>query len=179
MSSNLAIRTALEEDMAQVHEIFQHNVINGTASWDLVPPDLAEMKRRRAVLLEAGFPYIVGLLDGRVVGYGYASPFRPRPGYRFVVEDSIYIHNEFTGRGFGNPLLQRLIDDCIALGKRQMLAIIGDSENLASIRLHERLGFTRVGLMSNIGWKFDRWLDCVVMQRPLGEGNETAPPPHR
>lgn len=177
MSDGLEIRSANENDMAAVQEIFAHHVTYGTASWDIDPPDLAEMRRRRERLMGEGFPYLVGLLDGQVAGYGYASDYRPRPGYRFVVEDSIYIHPDLTGRGLGRPLLQRVIDDCTAMGKRQMLAVIGDSENVASIRLHERLGFTRVALLEKIGWKFERWLDSVVMQRALGDSGDTPPAP--
>jgi phosphinothricin acetyltransferase len=175
MSEGLEIRGASADDMAAVREIFAHHVTHGTASWELEPPDLAEMKSRRARLTGAGLPFVVGLLDGRIAGYGYASPYRPRPGYRFVVEDSVYLHPELTGRGLGRPLLQRVIDDCTAMGKRQMLAVIGDAENLPSIRLHQRLGFKRVALLEKIGWKFGRWLDSVVMQRALGEGGESPP----
>jgi L-amino acid N-acyltransferase YncA len=175
MSEDVIIRPVEDRDMDAIAVIYDHHVRHGTASWELEPPDRAELVRRRDSVLTLGMPYIVAESAGQVVGYAYAGPYRPRPAYRFTVENSIYIDAGRTGQGLARPLLERLIDDCTAAGMRQMIAIIGDSDNYASIRFHEKMGFRKVGQIDRIGWKFGRWLDSVVMQRALGQGGDTPP----
>jgi phosphinothricin acetyltransferase len=150
-------------------------VLHGTATFELTPPDLAEMTQRFDALMDGGFPYFVADLDGRVVGYAYAGPYRPRPAYRFTVENSVYLEPEIHRRGIGLRLMQRLIGDCEARGFRQMIAVIGDSANDGSIGVHVRCGFQMIGTHPNVGFKFGRWLDTVMMQRALGEGASTVP----
>ena len=173
--SELVVRASTEADMARCAEIYAHHVLHGTASFEVDPPDLAEMQRRRAAVLEIGLPHLVAERAGRVVGYAYAGNWRPRLAYRFSVEDSIYIDKDAVGQGVGKALLPVLIDRCTALGKRQMVAVIGDSAQLPSIRLHAACGFEMVGTLKNIGFKFGRWLDSVLMQRPLGDGAQQPP----
>jgi len=163
------IRAATETDAPALAEIYAHYVHTSGATFELEPPDGAEMDRRRREIHAQGLPYLVAEIDGSVVGYAYASRFRPRIGYRFTLEDSVYIRHDCAGRGLGRLLLDELIDACEALGARQMVAVIGDSANVASIRLHERLGFRRVGVLDKVGWKFDRWFDAVLLQKELGE----------
>ena len=174
--TDLIVRASTEADMARCAEIYAHHVLHGTASFEIDPPDLAEMKRRRAGVLDLGLPHLVAERGGRVLGYAYAGNWRPRLAYRFSVEDSIYIDKDAVGQGVGKALLPVLIDRCTALGKRQMVAVIGDSAQAPSIRLHAACGFEMVGTLANIGFKFGRWLDSVLMQRPLGEGAATPPP---
>jgi phosphinothricin acetyltransferase len=156
-------------------EIYSHHVLHGTASFEVDPPDLAEMTKRRGAVLDLGLPHLVAERDGRVVGYAYAGNWRPRPAYKYSVEDSIYIDKDTVGQGVGRALLPALIDKCTALGKRQMVAVIGDSAQTASIRLHAACGFEMVGSLKNIGFKFGRWLDSVLMQRALGAGATKGP----
>jgi phosphinothricin acetyltransferase len=151
-------------------------VLHGTASFEIDPPDLVEMKKRRAAVLDLGLPHLVAERDGRVVGYAYAGNWRPRPAYRFSVEDSIYIDKDAVGQGVGRALLPALIEECANRGKRQMVAVIGDAAQAPSIRLHASCGFEMTGTLKSIGFKFGRWLDSVLMQRPLGPG-ATVPPP--
>jgi phosphinothricin acetyltransferase len=162
------LRRAAPADAAALAAIYGHHVRTGAATFELDPPDAAEMDRRRAGIETQGYPYLVAEADGAVVGYAYASRFRPRIGYRFTVEDSVYIHPAHMGRGIGRLLLARLIEECEALGCRQMVAVIGDSANTASLRLHQSFGFLRVGVLEKVGWKFERWFDAVLMQRALG-----------
>ena len=166
--SKLIVRASTEADVVRCAEIYAHHVLHGTASFEVDPPDLAEMKRRRAAVLDIGLPHLVAEREGRVMGYAYAGNWRPRPAYKFSVEDSIYIDNDATGQGVGKALLPVLIEQCTALGKKQMVAVIGDSASTPSIRLHAACGFRKVGTLENIGFKFGRWLDSVLMQRPLG-----------
>ena len=166
----LIVRASTEADIARCAEIYAHHVLHGTASFEVDPPDFAEMKKRRAAVLDLGLPHIVAERDGRVLGYAYAGSWRPRPAYKFSVEDSIYIDQDAVGQGVGRALLPVLIEQCTALGKRQMVAVIGDSAQTASIRLHASCGFETVGTLKNIGFKFGRWLDSVLMQRALGSG---------
>ena len=147
----------------------------GTASFELEPPDEAEMARRMQALLDGGFPYIVAEIDGALAGYAYAGPYRPRPAYRFSVEDSIYIDPDAQRSGVGRALLEHLIEECERRGFRQMIAVIGDSAQTPSIELHRALGFRMIGDVENVGYKFDRWLDSVLMQRALGPGATTKP----
>ena len=167
MSAGAKLRAAASEDAPALAEIYGHHVRTGAATFELDPPDAAEMERRRAGVIELGLPYLVAEVDGVVAGYAYASRFRPRIGYRFTVEDSVYIGRESMGRGLGRLLLGRLIEECAVAGARQMVAVIGDSANTPSIKLHESFGFRRVGVLTQVGWKFERWFDAVLMQREL------------
>jgi phosphinothricin acetyltransferase len=165
--SGLVVRASTEADVARCAEIYGHHVLHGTASFELEAPGLEEMARRRAAVLELGLPHLVAERAGRVVGYAYAGNWRPRPAYRFSVEDSIYIDKDAVGQGVGRALLPVLVEQCAKLGKKQMVAVIGDSAQTPSIRLHAACGFEMVGTLRNIGFKFGRWLDSVLMQRAL------------
>ena len=173
--SSPEIRPAIEADLAFVTEIYAHAVLHGTATFELTPPDLAEMTQRYRVLMDGTFPYLVAVLDGIVVGYAYAGAYRPRPAYRFTVENSIYLDPAIHRRGIGMKLMRRLIDDCETRGYRQMIAVIGDSANAGSIGMHRACGFQMIGTHPNVGLKFGRWLDTVMMQLALGEGATTIP----
>jgi phosphinothricin acetyltransferase len=180
MSGELVIRPSRDDDVAAIAAIYGHHVLHGVASFEEVPPTQEEMARRRAELIARDFPYFVaerpdGPNGGRVVGYSYAGPYRPRSGYRFSLEDSIYIDPGEVGRGIGRVLLARVIESATELGYRQMIAVIGGSETLPSIRLHAALGFTHVGVLRGIGFKFGRWVDTVLMQRALGPGDAILP----
>src|SRR3981081_1906389 len=175
--SSLEIRPAAAADLPAITEIYEHAVRYGTATFELIPPDLAEMTRRFGVRVEGGFPYFVAALDGRVIGYAYAGAYRPRPAYRFTVENSVYLEPAIHRRGIGLQLLERLITECEARGYRQMIAVIGDSANAGSIGVHTKTGFQMIGTHPNVGLKFGRWLDTVMMQRALGEGASTVPSP--
>jgi L-amino acid N-acyltransferase YncA len=170
-----AIRTATPADIPEIARIYGHAVRTGTASFELEPPDEAEMARRHRALLDGGFPYIVAVIDGTVAGYAYAGPYRTRPAYRFSVEDSIYIDPAAQRRGLGRILLDRLVVESEMRGFRQMIAVIGDSAQTASIELHRAAGFRAIGTIENVGYKFGRWLDSVLMQRALGDGATTKP----
>jgi phosphinothricin acetyltransferase len=163
-----AVREARDEDMAAAQTIYAHHVLHGTASFEEEPPSLAEMTRRRGVVLEHGLPYLVAERDGQVVGYSYAMPYHPRSAYRFTIEDSIYIDHRLMRAGIGRALLSSLIDRCAGGQWRRMIAVIGDSGNAASIALHASLGFRHAGTLRRVGFKFDRWIDSVLMQRSLG-----------
>lgn len=171
----MLVRAALAADIPAITAIYDHHVRHGLASFEIEPPDAAEMANRRLAIVGQGFPYLVAEDAGRLVGYAYASNYRPRPGYRFAVEDSIYVDPALTGRGIGKVLLPVLIEACTALGKRQMVAVIGDSANHGSIKLHAAFGFRHVGLLPSIGFKLGRWVDGVIMQRALGAGDSTLP----
>jgi L-amino acid N-acyltransferase YncA len=172
-SSN--IRPATEADLPAITSIYEHAVRFGTATFELDPPDLAEMTRRFRSLADGKFPYLSAELDGAVVGYAYAGPYRPRPAYRFSVENSVYFDPKAQGRGLGKLIMQELIGRCEQRGFRQMVAVIGDSANVASIGVHRSTGFKMIGTCENVGFKFGRWLDTVMMQRDLGEGARTMP----
>ncbi len=175
--SSPEIRPAAAADLPFVTEIYQHAVLYGTATFELIAPDLAEMTRRFDTLTAGGFPYLVAALGGRVIGYAYAGPYRPRPAYRFAVENSVYLQPAAHRRGIGMQLLQRLIGESEARGYRQMIAVIGDSANAGSIGVHAKCGFQMIGTHPDVGFKFGRWLDTVMMQRALGEGATTLPAP--
>ena len=175
MTGELLIRPSCDDDVAAITAIYGHHVLHGVASFEEVPPSEAEMARRRAEIVGRGFPYVVGERDGKIVGYCYTGPYRTRVGYRFSVEDSIYIDPSEVGRGIGRALLAEVIERSTELGYRQMIAVIGGSETLPSIRLHAALGFAHIGVFTGIGFKFGRWIDSVYMQRPLGPG-ASAPP---
>lgn len=175
MSEAPIIRASRDGDIEAIAAIYGHHVLHGLASFEEVPPPVEEMARRRGDILTRGLPYLVAELDGRVLGYCYAGPFRPRIGYRYSLEDSIYIEEGQRGRGLGRALLAPLLERCAELGYRQMIAVIGGRETVASIRLHERLGFSHVGTFNAIGFKFGRWVDTVLMQRALGPGAQSLP----
>lgn len=175
------IRASREADMPSVHRIYAHHVMHGFGSFEEEPPDLAELMRRRAEYLSRRLPYLVAEMDnraggeGRVVGYAYAGPWRTRTAYRYTVENSIYVDPAYTKHGIGRKLMTELIAQCTALGFRQMIAVIGDSGNAPSIKLHEAMGFVHAGNLRDVGRKRGRWLDSVMMQRPLGAGASTEP----
>jgi L-amino acid N-acyltransferase YncA len=171
----LDIRPTLAADLPAITEIYEQAVRFGTATFELIPPDLPEMTRRFQVLMEGGFPYFSATLEGDVIGYAYAGAYRPRPAYRFTVENSVYLQPSSHRRGVGLQLLQRLIAECEARGYRQMIAVIGDSANAGSIGVHTKCGFQMIGTHPNVGFKFGRWLDTVMMQRALGDGGTTLP----
>ncbi len=173
--SKATLRPATAADVAAITAIYRPAVLHGTASFELDPPDEAEMLHRFEAVTGAGYPYFVATLEGRVVGYAYASAYRTRPAYRFTVEDSVYIAPEAQGKGIGTLLLKALIESSTAKGCRLMVAVIGDSRNQASITLHRAVGFTFCGTIHSIGYKFGRWLDTVIMELPLGEGDRSAP----
>ena len=173
--TSLEIRPTIAADLPFITGIYDHAVRFGTATFELTPPDLAEMTRRFDALMDGGFPYLVALLEGRVIGYAYAGAYRPRPAYRFTVENSVYLHPSTHRRGIGVQLMQRLLAESVRRGYRQMIAVIGDSANAGSIGLHTRLGFQMIGTHPNVGLKFGRWLDTVMMQLPLGDGGTTVP----
>jgi phosphinothricin acetyltransferase len=172
---SVTIRPATPADIPAITRIYEHAVRHGTASFELEAPDEAEMLRRMRALVDGGFPYIAAEVDGLLAGYAYAGPYRPRRAYRFSVEDSIYIDPGAQRRGVGRALLEHLIEACERRGFRQMVAVIGDSAQTPSIELHRAAGFRMVGAVENVGYKFDRWLDSVVMQRALGPGATTQP----
>lgn len=169
------IRPAALTDLPAITAIYREAVLHGTATFELDPPDLAEMTRRFEVLTKGGFPYLVAIREDVVVGYAYAGAYRPRAAYRFTVENSVYLDPAAQGQRIGTRLMQDLIAACEARGYRQMIAVIGDSANAASIALHVRAEFLMVGTHPDTGFKFGRWLDTVHMQRALGEGAASLP----
>lgn len=169
------IRNAAPTDMAAITAIYRPAVVDGTASFELEPPDEAEMRRRYVVIVAGGYPYIVAEIGGRVVGFAYANAFRPRPAYRFSVENSIYVAPDAQRQGIGQALLAALIERATANSYRQMIAVIGDSGQAGSIGLHRAHGFTFCGTIHSVGYKHGRWLDSVLMQRALGPGDSAAP----
>ena len=176
MTAATLIRPSGADDVAALTSIYAWHVAHGTGTFEIEAPTQAEMTARREAVLGRGLPWLVAESEGVVQGYAYAGPFRPRPAYRFCLEDSIYVAPGAAGRGFGRLLLAELLARCESAGARQMLAVIGDSANAASIGLHRALGFEHVGTMNAAGWTFERWLDVVVMQRGLGAGATTAAP---
>jgi L-amino acid N-acyltransferase YncA len=176
VSGGVRIRPARRADLPEITAIYSHAVLNGTASYEYDPPTLDEMTKRFDAIAASGFPYLVAHIDGRVLGYAYASHFRTRPAYRFMVEDSIYIAPDAQGQGLGTLLLGELLARCEAHGFRQMMAVIGDcAVNLASARLHAAMGFVECGRIKGSGFKFGRWCDTLLMQRALNGGADTLP----
>jgi len=175
----LRIRPALPADMEAIQAIYAHHVLTGIATFEEAPPDVGEMQLRHARIVEAGLPYLAAEHDGTVMGYSYAAAYRPRPAYRYTIEDSVYVAEGCDGRGVGSALLAALVARCDQGPWRQMVAIIGNSANHASIALHARAGFDTVGTIRAAGFKLGRWVDTVIMQRALGEGAKTPPEPSR
>ena len=176
--STLHIRPAEDGDLPRITAIYADAVLHGTATYELQPPDETEMRARFGTLRSGGFPYLVAEQDGTILGYAYAGPFRPRPAYRFIVEDSVYVAPEAKGRGVGLALMERLIEATRTLGFRQLVAVIGDGgPQSASVRLHEKLGFVHSGRLDGSGYKHGRWLTTTFMQLAMNGGATTAPDP--
>jgi phosphinothricin acetyltransferase len=169
------VRAAALGDLAALQQIYAHHVLHGLASFEEVPPDAAEIRRRFEDVTGRGLPYLVAAEGREILGYGYCAPYRARSAYRYALEDSIYVRDGQQGKGVGSRLLGELIRLCEGLGYRQVIAVIGDSANAASIGVHARHGFVRVGTLRSTGYKFGRWVDSVLMQRPLGPGDGTPP----
>jgi len=169
------IRDATLADLPAITAIYAHHVLNGTGTFEETPPSQAEMAQRLAKVQSGGHAWLVAEQEGRVAGYGYYAPFRERSAYRFTAEDSIYVRDDVRGMGVGKALVHALLERAEAAGIRQMVAVIGDSENVGSIGLHAALGFRQVGVMKAVGLKFGQWVDVVTMQRALGEGELTLP----
>jgi len=167
MKSGIQIRKAEDSDVGAITEIYAHHVLHGTGSFEIDPPDAREMARRMADIVSRSLPYLVAESDNNIIGYAYATPYRPRFAYRFTLEDSVYVHHDHSGRGVGAALLEELIRRCKDWGCRQLVAVIGDSQNKASVRVHEKLGFQHSGVLHGVGFKFNRWIDTVFMQLPL------------
>ena len=174
MSSPL-IRPSTEADLPAITRIYGHHVLNGTGTFETTPPTEDEMAARRADVLGKNLPWLVVEQDGQVLGYAYGNWFKPRPAYRFSVEDSIYMAPEAAGKGLGRALLTELLAQLERGGTRKVMAVIGDSNNAGSVGVHRALGFTLVGTVASCGWKFDRWLDIVIMEKTLGAGDSTRP----
>jgi phosphinothricin acetyltransferase len=174
-ADGVVIRPSREGDVGQIAAIYRHHVLHGLASFEEIPPDADELAARRRAILARGLPYLVAERSRRVLGYCYAGPYRLRSAYRFALEDSIYIDQAEVRRGLGRGLLTTLLDRCAELGYRQMVAVIGGSDTWPSIRLHAALGFTRVGTLPAVGFKFGGWVDIVLMQRALGPGATATP----
>ena len=174
--SDLVIRDVVPDDIAAITAIYHEAVLHGTASFELDPPEQSDMLLRMRNIIDDGYPYIVGLNeDGRLLGYAYASSYRSRPAYRWSCESSVYISEAARGLGVGKKLMQIIIARCDALGFRQMIGVIGGADHLASIKLHEALGFEKVGMLPATGFKHGQWLDSVLMQLSLGEGAASEP----
>jgi L-amino acid N-acyltransferase YncA len=173
--SNATIRPAAPADIATITDIYADAVRHGTATFEIEPPDEAEMARRQRALMAKDYPFLVAEKAGVTVGYAYAGPYRDRPAYHWCVEDSIYVAPQLHRQGIGRALLARLIAESGTLGFRQMLAVIGDSANTGSVAVHAALGFRLIGTFQSVGFKHGRWLDTVLMQRALGKGDSSSP----
>ncbi|MCW5319896.1 N-acetyltransferase [Verminephrobacter aporrectodeae subsp. tuberculatae] len=169
------IRPSAASDIPAIAAIYRHHVLHGTGTFEIDPPCEADMAARRADVLARGLPWLVAEKDGQVLGFAYANWFKPRPAYRFSAEDSIYVSDSARGLGLGRRLLTEVAAQAEAAGVRKLLAVIGDSANAGSIGVHRALGFTEVGIMRSVGWKFGAWRDVVLMEKPLGEADRTAP----
>jgi phosphinothricin acetyltransferase len=171
----MLLRLAQPEDVAQIQSIYAHHVLHGLATFEEEPPTVDEMHQRLLEVTARGLPYLIAIDAGAVVGYGYCAPYRLRSAYRYALEDSIYVKDGCQRKGIGRALLAELILRCEQLNYRQVVAVIGDSAQAASIGLHANLGFVRAGNLRSVGYKFGRWVDTVLMQRPLGAGDGSAP----
>jgi phosphinothricin acetyltransferase len=170
---SIHVRPVLPDDLGTITAIYGYHVLHGTASFEESPPDLAEITRRYQSLTSAGMPYFVAERDGMVIGFAYAGPFRSRSAYRYTVEDSVYVDANHIGRTVGKALLYHVIERAAKLGFRRMVSVIGDSANIASIALHKSCGFAESGRLKNVGYKNETWLDIVLMQRDLRDGEES------
>jgi L-amino acid N-acyltransferase YncA len=170
------IRPSTDADLSAITSIYGHHVLHGTGTFETTPPTQAEMAGRRADVLGKGLPWLVLEDGGRVLGYAYCQWFKPRPAYRYSAEDSIYLHPDAAGKGQGRQLLAALLTQAERAGVRKLIAVIGDSANASSIGVHRALGFQQVGTITSCGWKFDRWLDIVLMDKVIGAGDTTPPP---
>lgn len=170
----MIIRRCEMRDANVIHSIYSFHVVTGTASFELEPPSLEEMTTRVQGLLANDYPFLVGTVEGQVICYSYAGPYRVRPAYRGTVETSIYLQDDMRNRGYGKQLLSKLVDDATIRGFRQMVAIIGDAQNAGSIAIHAATGFMHIGTLKSVGYKHGKWLDTVIMQRSLGEGDRTS-----
>jgi L-amino acid N-acyltransferase YncA len=171
----LIIRPSLDADLPDITAIYAHHVLTGTGTFEVDPPSLDDMHGRRADVLAKGLPWLVAVQDDKVVGYAYCNWFKPRPAYRYSAEDSIYLSPEAAGKGIGRTLLAELMAQAQRVGVRKLIAVIGDSANAGSIAVHTSAGFQSVGVLKSCGWKFDKWLDVVMMDKALGEADSTAP----
>lgn len=169
------IRPSEDRDLAAITAIYSHHVLHGTGTFETTPPTETDMTGRRADVLSKGLPYLVAEENGVVLGFAYCQWFKPRPAYRFSAEDSIYLHPDAAGKGLGKALLAKLEEQAEAVGVRKLIAVIGDSSNLGSVGVHRSLGFSHIGSIKSCGWKFGRWLDIVLMEKSLGEGDTTPP----
>jgi phosphinothricin acetyltransferase len=169
------IRPSRDTDLPAITAIYGHHVLHGTGTFETTPPTEADMAARRADVLAKGLPWLVAEDAGRILGYAYCQWFKPRPAYRFSAEDSIYLHPDAAGQGLGKQLLAALVTQAEATGVRKLIAVIGDSANAGSVGVHRSLGFTPVGTIASCGWKFDRWLDIVLMEKAIGAGDTTPP----
>lgn len=171
----MILRPAVIEDAPALAALYGHHVIHGTGTFEEAPPSPGDMAARIRAVLERGFPWVVVEDDGRIVAYAYAGPYRERAAYRFTAEDSVYVAADAQGRGYGKAALAAVIDACRAMGLRRLIAVIGDSQNAASIALHRSLGFEPCGVLPSVGYKAGRWLDVPLMHLPLNGGDETLP----
>lgn len=177
MNNAAVIRDATVADMVAVQALYAHYVLNEMATFELLPPSLDEMCARRQAILDCRLPYLVAEMAGEIVGYAYAASYRPRPAYRYTVEDSVYLSPQHTGVGIGTALLSEVIRRCELGPWRQMVVVIAQTGATGSAALHSKLGFVEVGNMPSVGYKFNRWLGTLIMQRELGEGAKSAPAP--
>ena len=171
----MLVRPATAADCAAIHSIYAHHVLHGLASFEETPPSVQEIRGRYEDVVARGLPYLAAEESGEVLGYGYCALFRPRSAYRYTLEDSVYVREGQHRKGIGRAILGALIERCEQLGYRQLVAVIGDSAQAASIGLHASLGFLRAGMLRSVGFKFGRWVDTVIMQRPLGRGDGIRP----
>lgn len=170
------LRASQPLDLPAITAIYRHHVLNGTGTFEIEPPSLADMSVRRQDVLDKNLPWLVAEADdGAILGYAYANWFKPRPAYRFSAEDSVYVAEAARGQGIGKLLLQALCRECEAVGVRKLIAVIGDSANHGSVGVHRATGFTDIGILRSVGWKFDRWLDVVMMEKSLGAGDSNSP----
>ena len=169
------LRPSVDADLPSIHAVYAHHVLHGTGTFEVDPPSLEDMIARRLDVLGKGLPWLVAVRDGQVIGYAYCNWFKPRPAYRFSAEDSIYLAPGAQGQGLGRALLAELAAQAEKAGVRKLIAVIGDSANTGSVGVHAAVGFQPVGVLKSCGWKFDRWLDVVLMDKPLGQADTTAP----
>lgn len=169
------IRASRDEDVPAITAIYAHHVLNGTGTFETIPPTPEDMAARRADVLSKELPYLIAEQDGQILGFAYCTWFKPRPAYRYSAEDSIYMADGARGQGAGKQLLAALAKEAEAAGIRKLIAVIGDSANQGSVRVHEAIGFSPVGVLKSCGWKFGKWLDVVLMEMPLGGGDSTSP----